>query len=152
MLTETDLKIISHLRRNSRQSMALIARKVGIPPSTLFDKVKAYEKKFVYKHTTLLDFDKLGFSTKVQIAVGVPLEKKQELHDFLLHHKNINSLHRINRGFDFLLECVFKSPIEAKDFVEQLESNFEVTKICVFDVLEELKREEFLPWQENLKS
>lgn len=144
MLTPTDLKIISHLRSNSRQSLASIARQLGIPASTLFDKVKNYEKKFVRKHTTLIDFDRLGFFTRLQIAVGVPLEKKQELHGFLLHHKNINSLYRINHGFDFLAECIFKSPADAKNFVEQLESNFGITKSCVFDMLEELKKEEFL--------
>lgn len=152
MLTETDLKIISLLRRNSRQSLALIARKVGVPSSTLFDKMGAYEKKFIYKHTTLLDFGKLGFSTKVQIALEVPLGKKEQVQEFLSKHKNINSLYKINHGFDFLMECIFKNQADAKNFIEQLQANFGIEHSYIFDVLEELKKEEFVPWQENFKS
>ena len=145
MLTEIDLQIIRLLRSNARQSLASIAREVGIPPSTLFDKVRAYERKFVHKHTTLLDFDKLGFFTKTQIAVKASSEKKQQLQEYLSQHKNVNSLYKINRGFDFLLDCIFKSPAEAKNFIDQLQKTFNLEKTCIFDVLEDIKREEFLP-------
>lgn len=150
MLSETDHKILKHLRANSRKSLASIARDVGLPHSTLFDRVRSIEQKCVRKHTTLIDFDRLGFFTRVQIAVEVPIEKRQQLQDFLNLHKNINSLYKINRGFDFMLDCIFRSPAEAKKFIEELQSLFGITKTIVFDMIEDLRREEFLPCPENL--
>ncbi len=152
MLTETELKIISYLRNNSRQSGSLLARKIGIPASTLFDKLHSCEKRFVRKHTSLLDFDKLGFSARVQIVLKVPEESKAIIQDFLLNHGSVNSFYKVNNGFDFLVECIFKNRSEAKDFVEYLQKSFGIIDFCTFDVLEELRREEFLSCLENSKS
>jgi DNA-binding Lrp family transcriptional regulator len=53
-----DLKIISHLRKNSRESLTTLSRKTNIPVSTLFDKVKNKTGYYIKKIHVLLIFQK----------------------------------------------------------------------------------------------
>lgn len=152
MLTESESKIISHLRSNARQSGAFLARKLGIPASTFFDKLRSCEQRFVRKHTCLLDFEKLGFSSRMQIVFEVPEENRQAVHEFLFNHESVNSLCKINHGFDFLVECVFRNSSEAKSFIDNLKNEFGIVKFCLFDILEELRKEDFLSCRESLKN
>ncbi|HIJ01446.1 TPA: hypothetical protein HA363_02255, partial [Candidatus Woesearchaeota archaeon] len=59
--TKKDVLLMSFFRNNARENLTRISRITRIPVSTIFDKLRDYEKELVKKHTTLLDFRKLGF-------------------------------------------------------------------------------------------
>ncbi|MBU0535766.1 MAG: hypothetical protein KKE20_02285, partial [Nanoarchaeota archaeon] len=111
--------------------------------STIFDKIKKYEGNLIMKHTALLDFSKLGYDVKVHIVVKVPREQRDELKNYLMGHSNINSVFRINNGYDFMIEAYFKNIKEVHDFTESLEK-FKVKSPSEYFVLEEIKREAFM--------
>jgi DNA-binding Lrp family transcriptional regulator len=136
--------LLSHFRRNARESLTNISRETRVPVSTIFDKLKHYERQFIRKHTTLVDFSKLGYMTRAEVMLKVAVEHREAMRAYLLKHQSVNSLFKINNGYDFLAEMVFKHLKDLEDFLEQLEQRYKVTEKTVFYVIEDICREEFM--------
>ena len=150
MLSKKDAEFISHLRNNARKKITSISREMQIPVTTIYDKLRTHERKFVKKHVSLLDFPKLGLHAKAHISIKVNKDSREALQKFLMEHPNVNSLSKVDFGSDFLAEVVFKNSGEVRNFVERLEKDFDVNNTQVFSVIEELKKEEFLTKPEHL--
>ncbi|MBI5392766.1 Lrp/AsnC family transcriptional regulator [Candidatus Woesearchaeota archaeon] len=144
MTTEEDIKIISNLRRNARASLVKISESTSIPQSTIYDKLKTYERDVIKKHTCLVDFKKLGFNVEVRIAVKAKKESKAELLEYINNHKNVNSAFHINSGYDFFLECIFQNYSEMFQFISKIEQEYGAEKTELYHILHDIKREEFL--------
>ncbi|MGM5485512.1 MAG: Lrp/AsnC family transcriptional regulator [Nanobdellota archaeon] len=134
---------MSMLRRNARESLTNMSRKSNIPISTIYDKIKNDKHRMIKKHTVLVDFSKLGFNTRASISLKVRKNKKRELGDYLSKHPNINNIFRINNGYDFWIECIFKDMKELEEFTEYLEERFGVKKE-IYYIIDEVKRESFM--------
>ncbi len=139
-----DMKIIAHLRQNARMPLTKMSRKTHIPVSTLFDNLKAKEKSIIRKHTSLLNFSKLGYDARANIALKVDRDDKENLLKQLKMANEVNSLYKINNGFDFMIEGIFKNVREMESFIENLENKFKITDKKFFFIIEDLKREEFM--------
>ena len=144
MISAKDLEIIAHLRKNARQKVTAISRSVKIPVTTIYDKIRSHERKFIRKHTTLLDFSKLGLHTHAAVAIKVDRKARDQMQSYLMDHPGVNTLYKTNPTPDFVAEVIFPSALELQDFTEYLESQFLGTEISVFNVVEELKKESFL--------
>ncbi|MBR9691938.1 winged helix-turn-helix transcriptional regulator, partial [Candidatus Woesearchaeota archaeon] len=70
-MNKKDLKIIAYLRQNARMPLTKMSRKTQIPVSTIFDRLKMNENSLIVKHTSLLDFSKLGYNTRANITLKV---------------------------------------------------------------------------------
>ena len=143
-MNKKDLKIISHLRNNARMPLTKMSRKTQIPVSTIFDRMKLHEEGLIIKHTCLLDFSKLGFNTRANINLKVDREDKEALKDFLQKQDCINSIYRINNGFDFMIEGVFRQIKDMEEFLDNIEQKFKIQDKKSFFIIEDLKRESFL--------
>ena len=143
MLKRKDLLILSYLRNNARQRLTSISRRTHIPVTTIYDNVRRYEKRFIAKHASLIDFKKLGFNAKTKLAVKVN-GSKAELLTYLQDHPNVNSLYRTGSDYDVLAELVFRELRDVDEFMETLKKRFEVEKSLVLPITEDLKREEFM--------
>ncbi|MFH1064323.1 MAG: Lrp/AsnC ligand binding domain-containing protein [Candidatus Woesearchaeota archaeon] len=143
MLKRKDLMILSYLRNNARQRLTSISRRTHIPVTTIYDNVRRYEKRFITKHSSLIDFKKLGFNAKTKIALKVG-GSKAELLTYLQDHPNVNSLYRTSSDFDVLAELVFRELRDVDEFMETLKGRFDVEKSLVLNITEDLKREDFM--------
>ena len=128
----------------------MISRETNIPISTIFDKVNKLGKSTISKYSPLLDFQKLGFGIRINFVLKANDKKKQELKDFLLTNKNVNSMLRLNNDFDFFIETVFRDMKGLEEFSESLEK-FKIKKKKEFFIIEDLKKEEFLTKPEHVK-
>ncbi len=142
MLSQKDVTVLNQLRKDSRSRLTDLAAQLEIPVTTLYGKMRSWEKNLIKKHTCLIDFTKLGYFKSIYFVLKAK-EKKVELRDFLHSHPQVNSLLRINYGFDFLLECIFRDEKEATQFMEELEEKFH-PEMQMLNVIEELKKEEFM--------
>jgi DNA-binding Lrp family transcriptional regulator len=122
-----------------------------VPVTTIYDRLRTNEKRFVKKHTTLLDFTQLGFLAKAHIAIKVEKDSREELRQFLLEKPNINSLYRTNFHSDFLAEAIFRNTAELQNFKEEIERRFKPIDISLFHVIDELKKENFLTKPEHFE-
>ncbi len=136
--------LLSHFRRNARESLTTISRETRVPVSTVFDKLKHYEQSFIRKHTTLVDFSKLGYQTRANVMLKVAVEQRNALKEHLLRCEHVNSLFKVNNGYDFLVEMVFRHIKDLEDFLEALERKYTISEKTVFYIIEDICREEFL--------
>lgn len=140
-LRKKEVLLLSHLRRNGRLSLTRLSSLIKVPVSTLHDKLRS--QSLIRKHTCIVDFAGLGFTTTATILVKTRKEEKNGIREFLLSHKNVNSVYKINAGFDYLIEAVFHNFVELEDFVELLEASFAIKAKQVFYVIEEVAKEIF---------
>jgi DNA-binding Lrp family transcriptional regulator len=143
MLKRKDMLILSYIRQNARQRLTSISRRTHIPVTTIYDNVRKYEKSFILKHASIIDFRKIGFSTKMNIALKAG-SSRAELLSYLQEHPNMNSLYRLDSEYDLLAELVFRDNKEANEFVDNIRKRFQIEKSIVLNVTDDLKREEFL--------
>lgn len=144
MLDKKEMLILANLRKNARETLTAISKKTSIPISTIFEKIKNYETNLIKKHTTLIDFTKLGFNTRATILIKVAKDYKEKLREHLLINKSLNNVYKINNGYDFMLEGIFKEIKDVESFLDKLENDFGVTDRYVYYIMDEIKREDFL--------
>jgi DNA-binding Lrp family transcriptional regulator len=143
-LKKTDTAILQFMRRNARENLTTISRKTGIPVSTIFDRLRSQQQSLIHRFTALIDFEQLGYSVRLNIFIKPTPEHKDPLKKYLVQHPNINNVFRINNGFDFAAEGLFRSMKEAEEFLERLEGQFAILKTQSVHVIEDLAREKML--------
>ena len=146
-ISKPELLILKELRKNSRNSLAHISRKINIPISTIFDKLNNLEKSMIYKHVTLLDFASLGYGIRAYYILKA--KKKAKLKDFLMNHPNVNTVHRTNNGTDFFIEAIFKDMRQRHEFAEKLH-DFGMISMGEHFISEEVVKENFLTKPEHV--
>jgi len=144
MLTQKDAKIIAMIRTNSRESLTVVSRRIQIPVSTIFDKLRKYKEKMITKFTALMDFQQLGYNARATVMIKANPTNKDQLMEYLMKHNNVNTLFKINNGFDFMIDIIFGNVRDLEQFVEDLDERFKMKTKIVYYVVEELMQEEFL--------
>jgi len=142
-LNKKDLLLISKLRENSRIKLTSLSKETSVPISTIFDRLKDFDKKEIQKFSCLVDFSKLGFPIKTKILIKINSHERDKLEKHLNCNHKVNSLFKINNGYNFLIEGIFKSLKESENFIEKLEKEYVIENIQSFYVLDEIKRETF---------
>ena len=144
MLSEKDSQIIRELRKNSRASLKEIASRLELPSSTVHDRVRRFEGNIIAKHTTLINFQEMGFYSHFFFTVKTSREKREELRDYLRDNRFTNTVYQVNDKFDFLVEVVFENLKQANDFIEEVRERFPIEAIYIHSIIENIKKEEFL--------
>jgi len=140
-----DLLIISHLRADSRSKLTSMSRDTRIPVSTIFDKIRLFKSSgLIRKNTSIVSFERFGYATKAMVFLSALKEERAKLSELLQSSPSVNSLFRINSGWDFVAEVIFPGFREIEDFLEKVEEKVMLKDKKVFYVVEELKREEFM--------
>lgn len=103
-----------------------------------------FQGGIITKHTSLLDFAKLGYSARATILLGLSKESRSDAKRFLTLHPNVNSLYKINNGYDYLVEGVFHNLREIDEFLDSVEEKFTIQQKQVYYIIDELAREKFL--------
>lgn len=143
LISKQELQIVSQFRRNARENLTTASRKLRIPVSTLYDRLKKYQGNVILKHTALLNFDKLGYSIRVIMSFKSKSEYKDELQSFLENHHRVNTVYKVSNNSDYLIEVLFKDMIELNNFSETLDK-FEISGKHEYYVVKDVKREAFL--------
>jgi len=149
MLSEKELKVIANLRQNSRESLTKISRKTGMPVSSIFERLKKYKGGFIVKHTSLLDFNKIGFNVMVNSFIKIGRGQKKELFSHLMNNPYVNNFTAISNKYDIFIETAFKNLKDLRKFNEEL-IEFGIEAKEDFYVIEYLKREGFLNDSNNV--
>lgn len=152
LIPKKDLVVISCLRQNARETLTKMSRRTRLPISTIYDRLKYREQDLILKHTSLLDFSKLGFNTRVTMAIKVTKDSRIPLDEFLKNHHSINSLYKINNGYDFLAEGIFRHLKDFQDFVERMEDKFPLVEKQFYYIVDDMKREAFLSNPDSVDS
>ena len=144
-LPKRDVLLLCQLRKNAREPLTNMSRETRIPVSTLYDRLRHFERSSVIrKHTSLIDFSIFGYSVKAYFQLKTKPSARNKIRVYLTNHQNINNLYRVNNNCDFIAEGIFRTITECEDFVDELDERFELKSIETYYVIQEIKREGFL--------
>ena len=143
-LKDKHIKLLIELRKNGRGQLTDISKAIKMPVSTIFDTMRTNTFGAVKKFTCLLNFENIGLNCRANIILKVKKEERDEIKNFLLKHHNINSVYKINNGYDFLVEAIFKDLKNVDEFTENLESKFRIMEKKVYYIIEDIAREVFM--------
>lgn len=145
-----DKVLLCHLRNNARTPLTILSRRTKIPVSTLYDRIKLNEKKnIIKKHTTLLNFDKIGFPVRAVLEFDIEHAEIETFCTFLSKHQNVNNAYRINNKYNYLVEGVFEDIKSTDDFLNEVEQKFNVKNKELHFIIDDITIEKFMT-NENL--
>lgn len=143
-MKKEDIVIISLLRENSRMSLTEMSRLTKIPISTIYEKLRFFNKGAIKKHTSIVDFSQFGYSAKAKVLMKAKKANLQQLREQLIICPYLNNLDRVNNGFDYMAEFIFKTAKEMEEYLENMGKVYELEKEEVYYIVDEIKREEFM--------
>jgi Lrp/AsnC family leucine-responsive transcriptional regulator len=144
MLSKKELLIIAYLRENARETLTNISKKTRIPISTVYEKLRENFGGLIQKPVLLIDFSLLGYNIRANLMVSVPKAQRTSLKDYLLKQFQVNSFYKVNNGFDYLIEGVFKDMSDVESFLEKLEEQFLIANKQVNYIIQDFKKEGFM--------
>ncbi|MCD6380928.1 MAG: Lrp/AsnC family transcriptional regulator [Candidatus Asgardarchaeia archaeon] len=121
MLDEKDLAILRELMRDARQTTKSISRKLGIPRSTIYERIKRMVKNGVIKgFTAIPDFGKLGLPITAFVLVSFlpnPEISQTELAKRISMLDGVYEVHIVSGEWDLLLKVRGRSMEEIGELV-----------------------------------
>ncbi len=144
MLPKNELIFLSCLRNGARKNLTSISKELNVPVSTLFEKLKRLERTEIIRHTSLIDFNTLGYSTRANILIKADRNSREELKNYLRNSEYVNSVFKITNGYDFMVEGIFRNMLELEQFSENLEDKFNIHSKSVYFIIDDIERENFL--------
>ncbi len=144
MLTKKEKRLIIGLRKNGRARVNAIAKENDLPVSSMADLLHKMEESKLLRHVTVPAYERLGFPIRMFITLKTPSEKRESLLEYFKASSNVNTIHHINTGHDFHVDCIFKNQKEAQDFIDDLEDSNSITEKHVFNLIDTIHHEQFM--------
>ena len=120
-LNEKDLKIIQALKENARLGVKDIARKTGIPITTVFNRIRSLEKDGIIEgYSVIIDRKKLGKDIQAFILVNIAYTSKINPDDFsreLLQLPEVEDCYVISGATNILIKVSTKDIDDLNDFI-----------------------------------
>jgi DNA-binding Lrp family transcriptional regulator len=143
-MEDYEKEIVHHLRQGRKTNMSHIARITNSPITTVIDRIKRIEEKYILKHSVILDYKKIGYNSPALLAIKLDHSKHVELLEFLTNQKNVNTILRTNSGYDFLVEIVCTDDFDLKTQIEHMKLKFQM-EMMQFNILKVEDKEKFTP-------
>ncbi|MBU0532666.1 Lrp/AsnC family transcriptional regulator [Candidatus Micrarchaeota archaeon] len=126
-LNNIDLKILSALYNNARESTINIANMINLTPDTVQYRIKKLtEKGYILGYTAWYDARKLGFEYyKVLIGFrSMTREKEKKFLDYCLEHDNVIFLNKTIGSWDIEVDVIVEDTVELHKFVREIKTKF----------------------------
>lgn len=150
MIDNIDLKILSHLQKDSSISNASIAKEIGMTPSAAFERVKKLEEKGVIKGYSLqLDPKQLDFSLLAFVFVQTDEKLGNESCDGLMQIPEVQEVHNVAGEDCYLVKVRTKDTESLSLLIRKILSIPLVRSTRTTVVLETKKETSELPLMKN---
>ncbi|MEM1650006.1 MAG: Lrp/AsnC family transcriptional regulator [Sulfolobales archaeon] len=124
ILDETDLRILEILKRNSRENIREIARRLGKPPSTISSKIKRLEKLGIIRgYTAIIDYQALGYQINALTLLQVEGAYIEEIERILSEEKNVRAVYDITGEYDVAIITTFRDVEDLNSFIKRMLKN-----------------------------
>ena len=131
-MDKKDTAIIQRLQENSRASIRDIAKKTGIRPSTVHQRITRLKKEeIIDKFTIKLNNVKVGES--LIVFMFVKTKPATQIASNVINDKHIKEIFGITGEYDLLIKLKFNDVTEFNDFIIQFrkEQQIETTHTMV---------------------
>lgn len=122
---EKDLLLLEILQEDCKKSLKEIAKEVGIPMSTVHEKIKRFEKmKLIKNYRAVLDDKKLGFDVTAFIMVATRCaggEKtfQRSIGETVSALPHVLETHSLSGEWDLVIKVKFRDVHELGKFVNE---------------------------------
>lgn len=128
-IDETDKKILSILQEDGRITTKVLANKIHLSNTPVYERVKKLEKSGVIKkYKAVLDREKIGKGTTIFLMVSITKHTKESIERFkkqVMSFPEVNEFYYISGNHDALLKIMVGDMNEFKTFIEEKLSNVE---------------------------
>jgi len=149
-LDKSDKQILKLLQQDGRISNADLARKIGLSPPSMLQRVRKLEQSgYIKGYSTRLEAEKLGFNLHVIAQISLSMHQDQPIDQFIediLKVPEVLACYHVSGDYDFMLRIVAKDMHDYERILkERLASIKVVGKIHSCFVLNVNKETEVLP-------
>lgn len=143
-LDRTDLKILSILSRNGRLSKSELARRVGLGPTSCWDRMQRLEEAGVIDgYRTDVALRALGPSVTVFVMIELGEHRSQNFDRFereIARHDEITGCWALGGGYDYLMQVVTRDIDSYQTLIDTvLEQRAGVTRFFSYIVTKPVK-------------
>jgi DNA-binding Lrp family transcriptional regulator len=118
-----DRSILNHLLRSGRDSYRDLAKKTGLSPATVMNRVKNLEREGIIRYYgAVLDYEKLGYDIQVIIDVRVAKGKLFQIEKKIAKHPNVFAVYDNTGSFDTTVIARFRSRAGMDKFLKELQT------------------------------
>ena len=147
MLTPKDIKIINTLKKNCRISTREISEKIGIPITTIHNRIKKLEEDGVIKsYRAVIDNRKIGKNIQAFVQISVhygPHFSQEQCARKIFAMPEVDECYIMTGSTDILIKASTHDVDELNDFITNRLRNFRgVTKTVTSVVLKDIEETE----------
>jgi len=142
-LKPADMQIVRTLMQDSRVPLEVIAKKLGMNPSTVAYRVKKLRAMgVIQKFTISTDWRKLGKNVEAAVLIDCLPKNASKVANILRKFDEVIEVHSLTGSYDILAMVTLKDMEEYKEFIEKkLGAIPEIENIHAGIVLEDFKEE-----------
>ena len=138
-IDKRDTLIITELKKDARAPIRQIAKRTGIRPSTVYQRIKKLTDHNVIEHFTIKLNNKL---VGENFIVFVLIKAEQELDSRIFNNEHVKEVFGVTGSYDLLLKLKFQHIHEFNDFILTLRKNKTIsdtlTMVATLTLKEEL--------------
>lgn len=146
---ETDRKILRLLQRDSTKSLDLIAKKISISKTALWNRIqRLQENKVILKQAAFVDANSVGLNETFFVVIKTSQHDAQWLKNFYLAVKDMPEImeaHRLAGDMDYILKVQVTSTRHYDEFYKRLVAKVSMNSVTACLSMETLKHETALP-------
>lgn len=150
-LTEKDMLLLEKLQTDCRKSLKEIAKEVGIPMSTVHEKIKRFEKVGLIKsYRALLDEKKLDFDVTAFIMASTKYidgdkNFQRKIGEKVASLPYVLETHTINGDWDLMIKVKFRNVHDLGKFIaERIRTIPGIDKTLTILSVDEIKEDTIL--------
>ena len=117
-MDDLDLRLISELTKDARQSSAELSRKLNVSETTVRRRIQHLEEQGIITFTAILDPSKLGYNIIAIIALEVELGQIDKISESLANCPNVRYVSLCTGNHDLFIGTWFHSSSELTQFVK----------------------------------
>jgi len=140
-LDKFDLKLLTELENNARQTLSQIAKKLNTSQQVVSYKIKSLEnRKIVGGYYTLINLTKLGYTsyrTMIRLS-NIDEQKHKEITEYLMKHSNVLWLVECGGRWDLIVNFMAHNIIQYDIFLREFKNKFP-QQIQNYDILTTLE-------------
>ena len=140
MVQISDKELIKILLEDGRKPYLRIAKQLNVTEAAVRKRVKKLiEEGKIKRFTIEIDPTSIGVSVVAIIGVDTKPEFYVKIIDFLKKHQAVVRLYTASGDHMILAECWFSTPNSFEKFIETLEENDGVIKVCPAIITQRIK-------------
>ena len=145
-LDEDDFKILGVLQGEGDISFSRLGRAVGIPTSTVHDKVKRLiNEGVIKKFTIIIDERALGFNVVVLLGVETDAKFYKKVAEKLITMVEVVEVYGTTAEFDLMIKIQAINRDELTKILDKIRAIDGIDDIYIFSVLEVFKDQHMRP-------